>query len=332
MSPHDSLQRAIRYLRVSVTDRCNLRCRYCMPEEGVPTLRHEDILRHEEIARIVAVAASLGLSKVRLTGGEPLVRKGLLDLVRMIAQTPGIDELAMTTNGTLLAPQAQSLADAGLQRVNISLDTLRAERFRDITRWGELEDVLEGIRAAHAAGLEPVKINMVVMRGFNDDEVVDMARQSLNLGWHVRFIEVMPLGENAWFNQARYVSSGEVRARIEAAWGPLEPASLPGNGPARYWRVPGAPGSLGFISAISEHFCATCNRLRLTSDGRLMPCLFSDLEYDLRGPLRAGSDDQVLRSIFLEAVRHKPEGHCLGDGTVFPPLAASRHEMSQVGG
>jgi cyclic pyranopterin phosphate synthase len=195
-----------------------------------------------------------------------------------------------------------------------------------------MKDALEGIRAAHAAGLEPVKINMVVMRGFNDDEVVDMARQSLDLGWHVRFIEVMPLGENAWFNQARYVSSDEVRARIETVWGSLEPAILSGNGPARYWRVPGAQGTLGFISAISEHFCATCNRLRLTSDGRLMPCLFSDLEYDLRGPLRAGSDDEDLRRIFLEAVRHKPEGHCLSDAAVGAPLAASRHEMSQVGG
>ncbi|MFH1084146.1 MAG: GTP 3',8-cyclase MoaA [Chloroflexota bacterium] len=330
MSPHDPLHRAIRYLRISVTDRCNLRCRYCMPEEGVAPLRHDDILRLEEIARVARVAAGLGISRVRLTGGEPLVRKGILDLVRMIAATDGIEDLSMTTNATLLAEMAQPLAEAGLRRVNVSLDTLRPDRFREITRWGSLEDALAGIAAAHRAGLEPVKINTVVMRGFNDDEVVDLAARTLTEGWHVRFIEVMPLGENAWLNHERYVPSDETRARIVAALGPLELAELDGNGPARYWRLPGAPGTIGLISALSQHFCATCNRLRLTSDGRLMPCLFSALEYDLRTPRRTGADDAALRAVLLDAIAHKPVGHTLTD-----PCAqqfGSPREMSRVGG
>ena len=332
MSPQDGLERTIRYLRVSVTDRCNLRCRYCMPEEGVPSLLHEQILRLEEIARLVGVAATLGISRVRLTGGEPLVRHNIAKLVEMIAATAGIGDLSMTTNATLLAPMAQGLARAGLQSVNISLDTLRPERFRDITRRGELADALAGIEAAHMAGLEPVKVNTVVVRGFNDDEVVELARRSLVEGWHMRFIEVMPLGEEAWLNQKRYVSSEETRSQIEEALGPLEPAELDGNGPARYWRLAGAQGTIGFISAVSQHFCASCNRLRLTSDGRLMPCLFSDLEYDLRTPLRANADDKALRQVILDAIAHKPTGHSLGTTHDCGQWIGSRHEMSQVGG
>jgi len=323
---HDHCGRTISYLRVSVTDRCNLRCVYCMPEEGVPCMRHEDILSYEEITRLVSVAADLGISQVRLTGGEPLVRKGITHLVRSIAQVPGIKGLAMTTNGTLLASLAQKLAEAGLQRINVSLDTLRPERFRAITRRGELSDVMAGIEAAHRAGLTPVKINTVVMRGINDDEVVDFARRTRLNGWNVRFIELMPLGESATFAQAEYVPTDEIRARIEEELGGLKPADLTGNGPARVWRLPGSTGTLGFISAISHHFCRDCNRLRLTADGKLVPCLFSDLELDLRTPLRSGATEIELQDVFRRAIDAKPAGHLLSE------RVTPTHEMSRMGG
>ena len=322
----DRYGRRITYLRVSVTDRCNLRCIYCMPEEGVPSMRHADILSYEEITRLVRIAAGMGISQVRLTGGEPLVRKGIASLVRSVAQVPGIEGLAMTTNGQLLARLARQLADAGLQRVNISLDTLHPERFRAITRRGELQHTLAGIEAARRAGLEPVKINTVVMRGINDDEVVDFARHTLSDGWNVRFIEVMPLGEGASLAGDTYVPTDEVRTRIEEELGPLEPASLSGSGPARVWRLPGATGTLGFISAISHHFCHECNRLRLTANGRLVPCLLSDLEFDLRTPLRSGATDAELRDVFRRAIEAKPSGHHLSKHIV--PV----HEMSRMGG
>jgi cyclic pyranopterin phosphate synthase len=326
----DSYQRRIRYLRVSITDRCNLRCVYCMPEEGIPQIAHQDILRFEEVQRAVAVAISLGITQVRLTGGEPLARRSMVDLVNMLAQTPGLEGLALTTNGTLLAPLAEPLAQAGLQRVNISLDTLRPERYRAMTRRGELADALAGIEAAQHAGLHPVKINAVVMRGINDDEVVDLARCSVERGWHVRFIEVMPLGKEPALARMLFVPAAEIRARIEAALGPLQPAEVPGNGPARTWRLAEAGdtgGSIGLISALSAHFCADCNRLRLSADGRVFPCLFSDLEIDLRGPLRAGADDEALRQVFLQAIASKGEGHQLDRA-----VTTTGHLMSRVGG
>jgi cyclic pyranopterin phosphate synthase len=249
MTHLDSFLRPIEYLRVSVTDRCNLRCVYCMPPEGVPQCPHDAILRYEEIEIIVRAAAELGIHKVRLTGGEPLARLGLSDLVRRLAAIPGIDDLSMTTNGTLLARHAQELKDAGLKRVNISLDTLRPDRFTAITRRGRLEDALAGIEAAHRVGLEPVKLNMVVMRGVNDDEVVDMARKTISDGWQVRFIEWMPVGESGGDltgeSTAQGVMAAEIRATIEATLGPLEPASVDvGGGPARYYRLPGASGTV----------------------------------------------------------------------------------------
>ena len=325
----DSLHRQIRYLRISVTDRCNLRCRYCMPAEGVTPIQHDDVLRLEEIVRLVQVATSLGISQFRLTGGEPLARKGIIDLVRMISESPGVEGLSMTTNATMLAPVAQRLANAGLQRVNISLDTLDAARFSNITRCGRLEDAMAGIEAAHAAGLEPVKINTVVMRGINDDEVVDLARRTLTHGWHVRFIEVMPLGESAWLNRAHYVSSEETQAHIEQALGAMLPGKLAGSGPARYWKLDGAEGTIGFISAISEHFCEQCNRLRLTSEGALVPCLFSDTEFSLRDPLRAGADEETLRAVFQQAITCKPEGHHMAPGHT---ETNTQHAMSHIGG
>ncbi|MBM3188500.1 MAG: GTP 3',8-cyclase MoaA [Chloroflexi bacterium] len=319
--------RAISYLRVSITDRCNLRCAYCMPEEGVASLAHEEILRYEEIARLVRVAAELGISHVRVTGGEPLVRRGVEGLIAMIAAVPGIEEVSMTTNGTLLAGMAEGLARAGLRRVNVSLDTLRPERYRSLTRGGRLDDVLRGLEAARHAGLEPIKVNAVVMRGANDDEIGDLAQRTVDDAWHVRFIELMPLGEISGRALSEYVSSDEIKRRVEERYGELEPAQVVGNGPARYWRIPGAAGTLGFISAISEHFCARCNRLRLTSDGKLMPCLFSDLEFDLRTPLRSGATDEELRAIFLAAIRAKPDRHHLAESQGMPS-----HAMSRLGG
>jgi cyclic pyranopterin phosphate synthase len=328
MAYTDSYARPINYLRVSVTDLCNLRCVYCMPKEGVAKLAHEEILRYEEITRIVWLAVDLGIIHVRLTGGEPLVRPGIVNLVKQLGTIPGLDDLSMTTNGILLDRYAKSLAQAGLDRVNISLDTLQPERFRRITRRGELEDVLAGRRAALEAGLRPVKINTVVVRGMNDDEVVDMARLTLQPDWHIRFIEVMPLGERSYWADDGVVSSAEVRERIETELGPLAPVGGEnGAGPARYYRLPGAQGTIGFISPISEHFCHACNRLRLTSDGRLLPCLLSDVALDLRAPLRAGAGDEELRHLLLEAIGAKPQGHHL-DEVVQP----QHRPMSQIGG
>lgn len=329
MAHLDAYNRPISYLRISITDRCNLRCVYCMPPQGVAWRPHEEILRYEEIETIVRAAAELGISKIRLTGGEPLVRAGVVDLVRTLARIPGIDDLTMTTNGILLARYAADLAAAGLHRVNVSLDTLDPARFHSITRLGQLDDVLAGIEAAHAAGLEPVKINTVVMRGMNDDEVVDLARQTMEAGWNLRFIEVMPVGNGIsgdWREQL--VTAREIRAKIEGALGELEPAKMSaGNGPARYYRLPGADGTLGFITPISEHFCYHCNRLRLTADGQLRPCLLSDKEIDLRTPLRRGASVEEIKELLLHGIAVKPMEHHL-DLWEKP----ERRVMSEIGG
>lgn len=326
----DAFDRPIQYLRVSVTDRCNLRCVYCMPEEGVSPITHAEVLRYEEIVRIVRVAVAMGLVHVRLTGGEPLVRPGIVELVAALAELPGLDDLSMTTNGLLLSRYAAPLARAGLRRINLSLDTLRPERFTQITRWGRLEETLAGREAALAAGLYPVKINTVVIRGLNDDEIIELARLTLTPDWHLRFIEVMPLGNGEHWSGNGVVPTAEIRARIEAALGPLTsvPGAGNGAGPARYYRLPGAAGTLGFISPITEHFCQACNRLRLTSHGQLLPCLMSDLAIDLRTPLRAGADDATLEALFRQAIQIKPRGHRLAEIL----RAESRLPMSCIGG
>lgn len=308
----DTYERAVTYLRVSVTDRCNLRCIYCMPKEGVPNIPHPKILRYEEIVRVVRVAVNMGMTHVRLTGGEPLVRKGIVDLVAQLSQIDGLLDLSMTTNGHLLARYAEPLAAAGLDRVNLSLDTLKPERYHQITRLGHLDAVFAGRKAALDAGLRPVKVNAVIVRGINDDEVVDLARLTRQPTWHLRFIEVMPLGKGVHWTGDGVVSSREIRARVEAELGPLTPVEStahPGIGPARYYRLPEAEGTLGFISPVSDHFCQACNRLRLTSDGRLLPCLMSNRAVDLRDPLRAGVDDATLRRRIQEAIQAKPRAH-----------------------
>jgi cyclic pyranopterin phosphate synthase len=324
----DDFGRAISYLRVSVTDRCNLRCVYCMPAEGVEKRPHDAILRYEELALIIHAAAELGICKVRLTGGEPLARLGLPQFVQMVAAIDGIDDLAMTTNGTLLARHAVALAEAGLQRVNISLDTLRPDRFKQITRRSRLHDVWAGIEAARLAGLTPIKLNMVVVRGLNDDEVSDFARRTVSDGWHVRFIELMPIGANLDWAGNGVVPVPEIRTRIETEVGPLRAIHGPtGNGPARYYQLPGAEGTIGFIGALSEHFCTTCNRLRLTADGRLRPCLMSEEEIDLRTPLRAGADQDAIKALLAQAIQRKPQRHHLNEA-----ISPRDRTMAQIGG
>jgi len=319
----DSYTRRINYLRISVTDRCNLRCIYCMPDEGVQWISHNEILTYEEIVRVVRAVADLGINKIRLTGGEPLVRANLAQLVSMISGINGIDEISLTTNGTLLKNYAFELKRAGLQRVNISLDTFKADRFKRITRLGTLQDTLDGIEAAKKAGLTPVKIDMVVIRGLNDDEVLDFAIKSYEPEWHVRYIELMPLS-----NIGGLVSVHEMRSKIETL-GKLEPApSIEGNGPASYYRLPGAKGTIGFISPVTEPFCSSCNRLRLTSFGQLCPCLLSDRGVDLKTPLRKGNlTEEELKQIIRELVASKPLKHGLGSDR-----DTLSRKMSQIGG
>lgn len=320
----DSSGRNIDYLRVSVTDRCNLRCLYCMPPEGVPKMLHGEILSYEEIRSVVRAAAELGIGKIRLTGGEPLVRTDLHRLVGMLSQIEGIRELSLTTNGTLLKKWAQELRRAGLSRINVSLDTLRADRFQYITRWGTLKDVLEGIRAAKETGFEPVKINTVVMRGTNDDELLDFAGMTYEEGCHVRFIELMPFR-----GTAEFVPSTELRQLI-GALGKLEPcASVTGNGPATYYRLAGARGTIGFINPLSDlSFCSRCNRIRLTPDGKLRPCLLGEDEIDLKGALRGNASPAELKRLILKAIASKPTHRQL-DGSKVPLV---KRRMSHIGG
>lgn len=322
----DQFGREIRDLRVSLTDRCNLRCVYCMPEmmQFKPT---DELLSDDEILLLLRVAADLGVRKVRLTGGEPTVRRGLVDLVRRIAAIEGISDIAMTTNGVMLARLAQPLAEAGLCRVNVSLDTLDPEQFHRITRWGRLEDVLAGLDAAERAGLSPVKVNAVVVRGFNDDAAPALARLTIDRGWHVRFIEMMPFGTVAGFQTSAYVSSEETMARIQATLGPLRPIDTSGYDPARTYRLDGAHGTLGFISSVSQPFCAQCGRLRLTAEGRLRLCLLRDDEVDFRAPIRAGASYGELKERFAAAAFKKPWGHGLARRII-----PRQRIMSQIGG
>lgn len=322
----DSFQRPINYLRISVTDRCNLRCIYCMPPNGISLMPRAELLSYEEICLVAQAAVELGITKLRLTGGEPLVRASLVSLIGMLAEIPGIDDLALTTNGVLLGRYATELKEAGLHRVNVSLDSLRPQRFEQITRCGQLDDVLAGIEAAVSSGLSPVKINMVVMQGVNEDEVLNFAAKTTQEGWHVRFIELMLFGQKLEGN-SRFVSVPEMMERVSSL-GHLVPC-LPGvgNGPAKYFRLPGADGTIGFIGPITQHSCISCNRLRLTADGRLRPCLLSDAEIDLRGPLRRGASKAQVKGLIEEAVASKPQGYQPGD-----MISLGKRPMRQIGG
>ncbi len=324
----DGFGRRIEYLRISVTDKCNLRCVYCMPEEGLPWLRREQILSYEEIAAIVRSMAGMGLRKVRITGGEPLVRRDLPRLVRMLSRIPEIRDIALSTNAVLLAEHAEELRDAGVDRLNVSLDSLRPERVDAISRRpGSAEAVLRGLEAAERVGFAPIKINCVVMRGRNDDEVADFARITRSRPWHVRFIEVMPTGDNLGVSQDEYVSSETVLDRIREL-GELTPVPGPaGNGPARYFAFPDAPGTIGVITPMSHNYCGDCNRMRLTADGQLRPCLFGALQTDLRGPLRRG---EPIEPWVRHTLRIKPERHWLAQGS--DRGSGGLRALSEVGG
>lgn len=324
----DSFSRKIDYLRISITDRCNLRCRYCMPEEGIPSVGHQSVLSYEELLRVARVAVELGVQKIRLTGGEPLVRKGLLGLIETLAQLPGAPELTLTSNGLLLAENARALKEAGLSRINVSVDSLRPQRFAEITRRDCLAQVLKGLAAAEAAGLTPLKINMVPIAGVNADEIADFARLSFEHPWQIRFIEFMPVSSGLDYRPEQLYPATRIHADLERL-APLEPQRRQGiQGPARIYQFTGGKGTVGIIPAVSEHFCGDCNRLRLTADGQLRPCLLSQQEIDLRSILRSGAGDEVLAERLQAAVRAKPERHGMGNEDYRP----GKRPMQGIGG
>jgi len=323
----DQFGRKIHYLRISLTDHCNLRCVYCMPEDQ--TFRpNPELMQDSEIALLTRLFASLGFDKIRLTGGEPTVRAHIVDIVRGIASTEGIRSVSMTTNGVLLKKLAASLAEAGLDRVNVSVDTLDAEKFHRLTRWGTLDDVWTGILAAEQAGLMPIKLNAVVVKGYNEDDVVDLARLTYEHPWQVRFIEMMPFAGVTDVQTSQVITAAQIQARIEAALGSLQPSNDGKlDGEARIFQLPGAQGNLGFISSVTNPFCESCTRARLTADGRLRLCLLRENEVDLLTPLRAGASLEELRRLILDGIWSKPWGHGLAEGVI--PL---NRVMNEIGG
>ena len=323
----DSFDREIHYLRVSLTDRCNFRCVYCMPEKGVVFHPHAHHLSDDELIRVIRIMSTLGFDRIRLTGGEPTVRPNLVPIVEQIAAIPNIKEIAMTTNAMRLEKIAEPLARAGLNRVNISIDTLDAERFAKITRFGKLEAVWRGIEAAERAGLTPIKLNAVIVRGYNEDDIIDLARLTLGHAWDMRFIEMMPLGSISDFQVESIVTAEEMKARVQDAFGELVPLEWNGHDPARPYKLQGGQGTLGFISSVSAPFCEGCDRVRLTSDGRLRLCLLRDDEVELLQPIRDGASDEELRALIARGVHNKPWGHGLADNII-----AESRIMSQIGG
>jgi GTP 3',8-cyclase len=323
----DHFGRKIHYLRISLTDHCNLRCVYCMPEDM--TFRpNAELMQDDELIRLVQMFTGLGFDKIRLTGGEPTVRAHVVDLVREIAATPGVRSLSMTTNGVLLGKLAEPLKQAGLQRVNVSLDTLNPAKFKRLTRWGSFDQVWQGIEAAEKAGLSPVKINAVIVRGYNESDVVDLAALTLTHPWQVRFIEMMPFAGATELQQKQVVRATEMMERISANLRPLQLVNdgvL--DGEARIYRLEGGMGEVGFISSVSLPFCASCTRARLTADGKLRLCLLREKEVDLLTPMRQGATQEDLRQLILNGVWEKPWGHGLAEGEV--PL---NRIMSEIGG
>ncbi len=304
----DNFNRDIDYLRISVIDRCNLRCIYCMPEEGISNLLpHHEILTYEEILKIVLIGVDLGIKKIRITGGEPLLRKGIVSFIEKLAGIEQIRDIGITTNGVLLKKFAKDLYNAGLKRVNVSLDSLDADKFKAITRIGCIYEVLDGIEEAYRFGLQPVKINVVVMKGINDDEIEKFALWSKEVEYQIRFIEFMPVGPNAWKKEL-FLSKDEIKARIENKVGNLIPVQMNKSGPAEYFMLEGGKGLLGFISPITTHICVRCNRLRLTSEGKLRPCLFSDKEVDLKQLLRSGASEEEIKALIIKTIHLKPQG------------------------
>jgi len=328
--PRDRFGREIDYLRISVIDHCNLRCVYCMPLRGLTFVPAPDLLTAAEIETVARAAASIGFRKFRLTGGEPTLRSDIVDIVGRIAAIPGVQDVAMTSNAVLLPQLAGPLRAAGLTRINIHVDTFHPERLKRIMRFGSLEEIEAGIAAAEAAGLQPIKINVVVTRDYNDMDVADVARRALERGWQARFIELMPLGggDTAHLALAQFVPSRETRQRIEAELGPLE--AVPNAHPSdesRNFRVAGGRGTIGFISPVSEPYCGTCNRMRLTADGKFHLCLLNDDEMDVRKALRAGGGVPAAAAILARAVGAKPTGHRLDEG-----VSTEERQMFQIGG
>ena len=321
----DRFGRKIHYLRISLTDHCNLRCVYCMPEDQ--TFRpNAALMQDDEILLLTRLFAELGFDKIRLTGGEPTVRAHVVDLVRGIAATPGVRSLSMTTNGILLSKLAEPLKQAGLQRVNISIDTLDPEKFHRLTRWGSLEDVWNGILAAERAGLTPMKLNAVVVKGYNEDDVVDLAGLTVERPWQMRYIEMMPFAGVTDLQKTQVVTAAQIQQKIEARFGPMQPSGTY-DGEARIFRIPGAQGTVGFISSVTVPFCSACTRARLTADGVLRMCLLREKEIDLLTPLRAGATLDDLRALILQGVWEKPWGHGLDQGVI--PM---NRVMNQIGG
>ncbi|MDD4681464.1 MAG: GTP 3',8-cyclase MoaA [Clostridia bacterium] len=317
----DSFSRDINYMRISVTDRCNLRCKYCMPEEGIEKLGHDDILSFNSIKRIVEAATGLGITKYRITGGEPLVRKGIVNLVEDLAKIDGLQELAMTTNGIMLFKHAEALKEAGLDRVNISIDSLKHDKYKEITRGGNLDDVFEGIKVALKVGLTPVKLNVVVIKDFNDDEILDFAQLSISYPLDIRFIELMPIGSISKAQKSRYLSNDEIKKALTGLI-PLEKQ----DGVADLYHFPNAKGRVGFISPMSHKFCSSCNKIRLTADGKIKPCLHTNQEIDLNQVLKT-NDDELLMETIKAAIYDKTEKHHLNDGK-----RSVNRGMNQIGG
>jgi cyclic pyranopterin phosphate synthase len=325
-APLDRYERRIDYLRLSITDRCNLRCVYCMPPEGVAYLPHREILRYEEILRLAGIAVSLGITKIRVTGGEPLVRQGVLTLLRQLAAMPGVESLSITTNGVLLPEFAQDLYQAGIRRLNISMDTLKPSRYRDITRQDLFAAVWQGIRQALEVGFHPIKLNTVVLKGINDDEVEELAKLTYEFPFHVRFIEVMPF---AAITSEQYLSGDEIIARLGRLDKLIPTQSSHNNGPARYFRFPAAQGKIGLINPLSHHSCNTCNRLRLTADGQLRTCLFAATEVSLKKLLREGASDGEVHQAMCQAIKEKPRNWAGEEGLLRKCLNRS---MRSIGG
>lgn len=324
----DSQNRKIDYLRISLTERCNLRCKYCMPEEGINNLGHKQVLTLEQIYRLVKIATQVGFRKVRLTGGEPLVRKNIAKLIGDIAGLPEIEDISITTNGTLFADMAENLQCAGLNRVNFSLDSLVYEKYNYITRGGQISDALRGIFKAIELDLSPVKVNVVAIRGFNDDEILDFAKLAYDYPIHVRFIELMPIGDLSFYSKDKFISIDEIRAKIEENYELANDKSITGSGPAKYYNIVGGNGSIGLISPISHHFCDKCNRIRLTSNGRLRSCLYSGKEIDLKLALLNSRSDEQLLKLFTKAIETKPGRHQMQEGWG----SENDRKMYQIGG
>ena len=328
----DKFDREINYLRVSITDRCNLHCSYCRPKEGISLRGHDDILRYEEIIRIVSMAVKLGLIKVRITGGEPLLRRGFIEFIASLNKIQGLQDISLTTNGILLEEYAQGIFDAGIHRINISLDSLNKEKYFRVTNGGNLEAVLRGIAKAEEIGFSPIKINTVAIKGFNDDEVLAFAKLAVDKPFQMRFIELMPMGQSNLAHGADYLPVTQLMQKISAKF-ELEQIKVKENksaGPATIFRIKGGRGEIGFINPVSSHFCSTCNRLRLTADGRLRACLIKEEEIDLKKALSEKCSDSVLERLIREAILLKPKQHDLDCSDRH--LKKCHRDMSEIGG